>query len=145
MNKKIFSFILLSSLIAVATALTGCTKGISASETKAVNTGNQQSATTENNALAVINANIEATQNENAAANPAYTPEDVKRHKTRSDCWTIVNGNIYNITGFIASGKHKPIIEKACGIEATDLFTDSHKEKPQARETLKQYFIGTIK
>ena len=31
-----------------------------------------------------------------------YTMEEVKRHNTAGDCWTTINGNVYNITPFIS-------------------------------------------
>ena len=56
--------------------------------------------------------------------NPRYiTMEEVEKHNSELDCWTVVNGKVYNITHFInmhPGGKAK--IMKAIGINASEMF-----------------------
>lgn len=54
----------------------------------------------------------------------SYTLAEVAAHKTENDCWTVINGKVYDITKTIPThpaGKEK--IMKGCGIDATSIFT----------------------
>src|SRR5689334_21727949 len=56
-----------------------------------------------------------------------YTLADVAAHSTKSNCWTAVNGNVYDVTPFIDShpGGVEAILN-VCGIDATELFGQVH-------------------
>lgn len=54
---------------------------------------------------------------------PTYTKEQVSAHKTKSDCWTIINDSVYNITSYIPRHPGGDEILRACGADATTLFT----------------------
>ena len=74
-----------------------------------------------------------------------YSLDEIEKHKTKNDCWMAVKGNVYDVTDYIKLGKHKPIIIEGCGLDATDLFADSHEKKPDAYELLDDFYIGTLK
>jgi cytochrome b involved in lipid metabolism len=55
--------------------------------------------------------------------NTPITLEEVSKHNSNSDCWTTINGKVYNVTNFISKHKGGDKILNACGKDATDLFT----------------------
>jgi len=40
----------------------------------------------------------------------------------------IIEGRVYNVINFVASGKHPPVIEMGCGENATKLFKERKTE-----------------
>ncbi len=75
-----------------------------------------------------------------------YTAEEVARHNSATDCWTIVDGYIYDVTSFARrhpGGAEK--IEEMCGVNSSEEYLDEHdgqREPNEWRETLK---IGRLK
>lgn len=76
-----------------------------------------------------------------------YTLADVAAHSTPNDCWIAVNGNVLNVTDFIAKGLHpNDKIENGCGKDATSMFEAVGKhDGGKAQAALKQYQIGTLR
>ena len=70
---------------------------------------------------------------------------DVSSHNSRNDCWTIIDGKIYDLTAYIASGEHKPVIVDGCGIDSTEMFNNVGKHSgPSAQNMLPGMLIGTL-
>ena len=59
----------------------------------------------------------------NIAPSTPYSLEDVSKHATKADCWTTINGKVYDVTKFISNHKGGDKILAVCGIDGTDLFT----------------------
>lgn len=77
---------------------------------------------------------------------PEYTLAEVAMHGTENDCWTAVNGQVYDITNFIA--KHpggKSNIMRICGIDGTKAFEGQHGGSAGAKTTLAGFEIGVLK
>ena len=56
-----------------------------------------------------------------------------------------IDKNVYNVTSFIASGKHNPEIVRGCGIDATTMFEEERKHSSrEAQGLLKELVIGTL-
>jgi len=75
-----------------------------------------------------------------------YTMEDVAKHNTKTDCWTVVDGAVADITSFFGThpgGDDK--LAKACGTDSTALFTAQAKHDPKGYEKLKTMIIGALK
>lgn len=81
-----------------------------------------------------------------------YTLQEVSLHAQKTDCWFVIEGKVYDVTGYIATGKHpgKDAIIQGCGKDATDLFNTRpmgsgtpHSDK--AREFLNNFLIGVLK
>lgn len=70
-----------------------------------------------------------------------YTLDDVAKHSTKDNCWVTIDSKVYNISAFIALGVHKPIIEEACGTDASEKFTE---HSPEAKEKLPDFYIGEL-
>ena len=74
--------------------------------------------------------------------------DDVAKHNTKEDCWMIVNQNVYDVTSFIAIGKHMQI-DQYCGKEATTEFMTRSKgpgtpHPDKAMANLDNFYVGTI-
>jgi cytochrome b involved in lipid metabolism len=71
--------------------------------------------------------------------------DEVARHDTADDCWAVVEGNVYDLTTFIArhpagSGD----IEEMCGTDATDDFVGEHGGQGEPEKWLETLKIGVI-
>jgi len=86
--------------------------------------------------------------------NTPFTAEQVKQHASRSDCWTIIENNVYNITSYVSGHPGGTNILSACGIDATSYFhgeqagqaggTNDHTNNGRAAAQLKSLQVGTI-
>ncbi|MEI7578441.1 MAG: cytochrome b5-like heme/steroid binding domain-containing protein [bacterium] len=77
-----------------------------------------------------------------------YTITDVAKHSTANDCWTIVGGNVYDLTSFVGRHPGGDVILQACGIDGTNLFNNRNGLGPhpgKAETTLATLKIGVIK
>ena len=92
---------------------------------------------------------------EEHASDGVYTVAQVAEHSTKTDCWTIIDGTVYDITEHISTHEGGDEILRACGIDGTTLFmqrttTDGEKigsgtsHSSQAMEQLEHHKIGTI-
>lgn len=61
-----------------------------------------------------------------------FTVSDVAKHNTESDCWTIISGNVYDITSYIPYHPGGAEILRACGTDGTTLFNTRHTTDGQA-------------
>lgn len=75
----------------------------------------------------------------------AYTLDDVAAHNTLDDCWIVVDGVVYDVSGF---GPSHPggasNIERICGTDATDAFRGQHGTSGSPNSTLAGFEIGLI-
>lgn len=72
-----------------------------------------------------------------------YTPTQVALHGTRDDCWTIVNGNVYDLTAWIPEhpGGAAAIIQ-LCGKDGTEKFEGQHGGMEKQEAALATFKIG---
>ncbi len=73
---------------------------------------------------------------------------EIAKHNSASDCWLLINNNIYNITSFLSAhpGGAGAIIPY-CGKEATQAFNTKDIGQPHsggAASMLASYYIGTL-
>ena len=83
-----------------------------------------------------------------AAVQPSkkYTPSQVAKHKTATDCWSIVGKGVYNLTSYV--NKHPGGASKItaiCGKNGTSAFNGQHSGASKPASVLKSYKIGTVK
>jgi hypothetical protein len=78
-------------------------------------------------------------------SNSTYTINEVSKHNTATDCWTIIENNVYNVTSFIDQHPGGDRITQACGIDATQLFKIDFPHNAEGEAVLKDYFIGELK
>lgn len=76
----------------------------------------------------------------------AYTKAQVAKHKTASNCWTIVGKNVYNLTRYIYLHPNGSAdILGMCGKNATAAYRAEHGTGGRAGAELAAYKIGTLK
>jgi cytochrome b involved in lipid metabolism len=77
---------------------------------------------------------------------PTYTTTDVSLHATSTDCWSIVNGHVYDLTSYIDQhpGGKKAVMQ-TCGIDASNAFNGKHGGKKRPANELEKHLIGNLK
>jgi len=73
-----------------------------------------------------------------------YTMEEVKKHSTKEDCWTVIKGRVYDVTKFVNEHPGGDVILDGAGKDSTSMFEDVGHSSI-AEETREQYYIGDIK
>lgn len=75
----------------------------------------------------------------------ALTKEEVSKHNQRGDCWSIVDGYVYNLTNWIDQhpGGASRIIS-LCGVDGTSNFLGQHSGSSSAKSRLKNYELGKL-
>ena len=75
-----------------------------------------------------------------------YTMEEVAKHNSKESCWTVIRGEVYDLTNWIdkhPGGADK--ILKICGKDGTDLFVRQHGGKEKPEKILESFEIGVLK
>lgn len=79
------------------------------------------------------------------AAAKLITADEVALRSTPEDCWTIVNGAVYDLTSFV--GRHpggRSAISQICGADGTELFTGQHGGQGSPERELASLKIGEL-
>jgi cytochrome b involved in lipid metabolism len=111
---------------------------------------NESSSTSFSNSTEDTSAN-----NSNQTASKPITIAEVSTHNTKNDCWTIINGKVYDITDYINSHPGGDEILRACGIDGSTLFNSRTTQDGQkidgggshsvsASRLLDRYEIGEL-
>ena len=80
------------------------------------------------------------------AATKSYTLAQVKTHSKASNCWTAINGNVYNVTKWVA--RHpggQGVIIGLCGKDGTAAFSARHGGQGGPSAVLATYKVGALK
>ncbi len=75
-----------------------------------------------------------------------YTMADVALHNDGASCWSVVRGNVYDLSGWISAhpGGAGAILSM-CGIDATDAFLAQHGGQRRPEQELASFLIGSLK
>ena len=75
-----------------------------------------------------------------------YTLAEVMTHNKKADCWTTINGGVYEVTSWIDQhpGGQQAIIG-LCGIDGSAAFNGQHGEQARPAAELVSFKIGTLK
>lgn len=74
-----------------------------------------------------------------------YTVAKVKENNSASSCWSIINGNVYNLTQWINSHPGGPsVIRGLCGVDGTSSFNGKHRGQGNPTSTLASYLLGPL-
>src|SRR3989344_4698795 len=87
-------------------------------------------------------SNLVTSSSPSSVSAQSYTLAQVAVHNTKADCWTTINGNVYNLTPW--ESRH-PGGERAifaiCGIDGTSAFENKHDSQQKPNQTLTSYKI----
>lgn len=74
-----------------------------------------------------------------------YTIADVSTHNSASNCWTVVSGNVYDLTSWISRhpGGEKAILS-ICGKDGTVAFTGQHSGQEKPEKQLATFLLGPL-
>jgi cytochrome b involved in lipid metabolism len=76
-------------------------------------------------------------------ATTGITAEEVMLHNTVSDCWSVVSGNVYNLTSYVSTHKGGAgVIEAICGKDGTKAFTGQHNGEAKPQTDLSSLLVG---
>ena len=74
-----------------------------------------------------------------------YTMDDVKKKNTSAACWTVIDGNIYDLTKWIPAHRGGPqAIIFLCGKDGTSAFKVQHEGASTPMSALANYFVGPL-
>ncbi|MGD9755171.1 MAG: cytochrome b5 domain-containing protein, partial [Acidimicrobiia bacterium] len=97
-------------------------------------------------AEAVWEADYAEAQQPIAAGNLILSMDEVRRHATPEDCWTVVDGTVYDMTSFIE--RHpagaSDIVEYLCGKDGTADFRGEHGGQGEPEKWLATLEIGSL-
>lgn len=89
---------------------------------------------------------VPKTTTPTSSTTKSYTKADVATHNTSSNCWTIVNGNVYNLTSYVTQhpgGQRR--ISSICGIDGSMAFDNQHGGSSRPEAVLQSLLIGPLK
>jgi len=78
--------------------------------------------------------------------------EEIAKHNTPADCWTVIDKKVYDLSKYIESaihpGENEAIIQY-CGKDGTSGYNTKDKRRPQehsanAHDELTTYFVGDL-
>jgi len=83
------------------------------------------------------------------------TMNEVSQHTSKDDCWTVISGDVYDLTPYINRHPGGEEILRACGADSTTLFRSRTTDEGQpigsgaphsqtANDQLKELNIGTL-
>lgn len=95
--------------------------------------------------LIFVPKNAGAPAGESDTQMQTVSAQEVALHNTQDDCYSILDGKVYDLTGFIQQhpGGSNAIIGM-CGIDATEKYGNAHGESKGAAATLAQFQIGIL-
>ena len=79
------------------------------------------------------------------ATNLPLTSDEVKKHNSASDCWSIIDGVVYDLTNWVDShpgGSSR--ITAICGKDGTSNFLGQHNNSNSAKSRLKGFELGKL-
>lgn len=71
-----------------------------------------------------------------------YRMKEVEKHNSEEDCWTVINGKVYDITAWVPKHPGGGLIRQSAGTDSTGMFESSHP--PQVARILPKYLVGTL-
>lgn len=159
-NRRVWTTPVIGAAIGMAVLLGGCgsSSGSDAASAAATAAASAAASTAESAASSVASAAESAVASAGAAAssavasageaatgNGAFTLAQVAEHNTSGDCWTAIDGKVYDLTDW--EDKHPggaARIVSLCGTDGTSAFSEQHGTQSEPNETLAEYQIGVL-
>jgi cytochrome b involved in lipid metabolism len=70
---------------------------------------------------------------------------EIATHNSKSDCWSIVRGNVYNLTSYVQ--KHPggaSVIANICGKDGSSAFINQHNTQGKPNNVLSGFLLGAV-
>lgn len=80
-----------------------------------------------------------------AAGTTGYTVDEVAAHDSADTCWTVIDGQVYDVTDWI--GRHpggQRAIQSLCGVDGTAAYRSNHSGDERADDQLGEFRIGSL-
>ena len=80
-----------------------------------------------------------------ASTNLPLTLDEVKKHNSADDCWSIIDGNVYDLTNWVNShpgGSSR--ITSICGKDGSSNFLGQHSNSNSAKSQLNRFELGKL-
>ena len=76
---------------------------------------------------------------------PSLTMAQVKANNSVSSCWSVINGNVYDLTSWISGhpGGRSAIIS-ICGVDGSSAFNSQHSGQSRPEARLASYLLGKL-
>lgn len=90
---------------------------------------------------------VNNTANQNPVSNTGanYSLADVAKHNNVNDCWSAVNGGVYDLTSWVSRHPGGPqAIMSMCGTDASSAFNGQHSGSRRAQAALVLLKIGNL-
>ncbi len=79
------------------------------------------------------------------SADATLTLTEVNDHSDETSCWTVVDGNVYDLTPFITEHPGgKRAVLSLCGTDGTSAFHNQHGTQEDPAHELKEHLIGVL-
>lgn len=86
-----------------------------------------------------------ASSNPNTDGSIALSVAEIKTHDNKSDCWSIVNANVYNLTSYVQNHPGgAAVIANICGKDGTKAFTNQHNTQGKPNNVLSSFLLGPL-
>ena len=70
---------------------------------------------------------------------------EIKTHNLKSDCWSIVNANVYNLTTYVQSHPGgASVIANICGKDGSKAFVNQHNTQGKPNNVLSGFLLGPV-
>lgn len=88
-----------------------------------------------------------ATTDPTSPSSPAgtFTAAEVAKHNTGTDCWSVVNNKVYDLTSYVSSHPGGAnVIEAICGKDGTAAFSGQHGGAAKPNNVLDGFLLGEL-
>jgi len=80
-----------------------------------------------------------------SAAAGAYTMEKVKANDSSSRCWSVISGNVYDLTKWISAHPGgSGAITSLCGTDGTAAYLGMHRNQSKPESRLAGFLLGPL-
>lgn len=151
MTRKIFlgiiaALIIVISVMSIKKPVAQTAIPETAVQNQATDSTVQQTDLSQNNTTATKQEQVATpTTIPSAPASTGYTTQSVALHNSASSCYTIVNGNVYDMTNWISQHPGgRGAIKAMCGIDASAMFNNQHGGQGGPERILASYKLGAL-
>ena len=137
-------------LIVVALALVGGFFVFKSGNEATAPTTSEPNITVEGNGTSGASISIDGIETEPVDASPAgppgFTLAEIATHNSKADCWSAVNGKVYDLTNWIdAHPGGSSNILNICGVDGSAGFNGKHGGEAKPASTIVTFEIGVLK